>query len=117
MSKITPYESNLDEIVTDGFELSGVLTRQDEINELRTELAIERGCRIAAGGERDELRAKLAALERQEPVACVVVEPGYWSGGHFYKGSKPYIAYSELLKLHIGDKLYTAAGAAPKERP
>ena len=65
MSKITPYESNLDEIVTDGFELSGVLTRQDEINELRTELAIERGCRIAAGGERDELRAKLAALEDQ----------------------------------------------------
>lgn len=70
-----------------------------KIDELHTLLA-ERG-------------AKLAALEKQEPVAHVVVEPDYWSGGHFYEGSKPYIRYAELRELRIGDKLYTAAGAAP----
>ena len=67
-------------------------------------------------------RLALAELEQiqQEPaqavpVAVVVTEPDYWSSGHFYKGSRPYIKNSDIAKLPIGTKLYTAPPAIDDE--
>ena len=45
------------------------------------------------------------------PVLIVECEPDYWSGGHYYEGSKPYIAPTKIWKLPIGTKLYTAPAA------
>ena len=45
------------------------------------------------------------------PVLTVECEPDYWSGGHYYDGTKPYIAPSKVWKLPIGTKLYTAPPA------
>jgi hypothetical protein len=67
----------------------------------------------AAEKERDELRAKVVEMEKQEPVVEVTCEPDYWSGGHFHKGYRPYIPSQQLAKLKIGSKLYLAPGAQP----
>jgi hypothetical protein len=53
------------------------------------------------------LRAALAQ-EEHEPVLVVEKEPDYMSRGHFYEGSKPFIDPTEVWKLPIGTKLYTA---------
>ena len=54
------------------------------------------------------LRAALAQQEQAEPVLVVEKEPDYMSRGHFYEGSKPFIDPTEVWKLPIGTKLYTA---------
>jgi hypothetical protein len=54
------------------------------------------------------LRAALAQEEQAEPVLVVEKEPDYMSRGHFYEGSKPFIDPTEVWKLPIGTKLYTA---------
>ena len=46
--------------------------------------------------------------EEDEPVLVVEKEPDYWSGGHFYQGSKPHIDPTKVWSLPIGTKLYTA---------
>ena len=61
--------------------------------------------------ECDALRAKVEAMEQQEPLITVLCEPDYWSNGHFHKGTKPYISLKQLSKLKIGDNLYTLHGA------
>ena len=53
------------------------------------------------------LRDALAQPE-QGPVVVVEQEPDYMSRGHFYEGSKPFIDPTEVWKLPIGTKLYTA---------
>jgi len=50
----------------------------------------------------------LAQEEQAEPVLVVEKEPDYMSRGHFYEGSKPFIDPTEVWKLPIGTKLYTA---------
>ena len=42
-----------------------------------------------------------------EPVLTVEREPDYWSGGHFYEGSRPHINPTKVWSLPIGTKLYT----------
>jgi hypothetical protein len=49
-----------------------------------------------------------APQEEQKPVLVVEKEPDYMSRGHFYEGSKPFIDPTEVWKLPIGTKLYTA---------
>jgi hypothetical protein len=46
--------------------------------------------------------------EQAEPVLVVEKEPDYMSRVHFYEGSKPFIDPTEVWKLPIGTKLYTA---------
>lgn len=60
------------------------------------------------------LLQEIANAPEPEPVLVVEVEPGYWSGGHYYDGSKPYIKPSKVWKLPIGTKLYTAPPPPPK---
>jgi len=45
------------------------------------------------------------------PVLTVECEPDYWSGGHYYEGTKPHIAPTAVWKLPIGTKLYTSPPA------
>lgn len=53
----------------------------------------------------DALRvAKIYKEEHLEHVE-VVVEPDYWSRGHFYPGNKAYIDLAKLYDLPIGTKL------------
>ena len=47
----------------------------------------------------------LAMQRAQKVAAVVVVEPDYWSGGHFHNGSEPYITYQHMHQLKIGTKL------------
>lgn len=75
----------------------------------RTAMAYHRCAQLKK--ENDELRAKIEAMERQEPLITVLREPDYWSNGHFHKGTKPYISLKQLSKLKIGDNLYTLPGA------
>ena len=42
-----------------------------------------------------------------EPVLTVEREPDYWSGGHFYEGSRPHINPTKVWSLPIGTELYT----------
>ena len=44
----------------------------------------------------------------QELVEAPEVEPDYWSGGHYYEGSKSHINPLEVWKLPVGTKLYTS---------
>jgi len=57
--------------------------------------------------ERDELRAKLAELEKQEPVATIHV--------NHINGDSSAILFNRRT-LHHNDLLYAAAGAVPKEQ-
>lgn len=54
------------------------------------------------------LLQELANAAEPEPVLVVEVEPDYWSGGHYYEGSKPHINPLEVWKLPVGTKLYTS---------
>ena len=57
------------------------------------------------------LRARIEEMEKQEPLITVLREPDYWSGGHFHKGTRPYISLRQMSKLKIGQKLYALPGA------
>ena len=58
-----------------------------------------------------QINALRTAISQQpatpEPVLTVEKEPDYWSGGHFYEGSKPHINPMKVWSLPIGTKLYT----------
>ncbi len=59
--------------------------------------------------ERDATLARVAELEKQEPVATVAKVPGEdWNGLHFYR---------DLQGIPSGTKLYTAPVAQPEETP
>ena len=77
----------------------------------------ESALRVAKGWEDkcDDLRAKIEEMEKQEPLITVLREPDYWSGGHFHKGTRPYISLRQMSKLKIGQKLYTLPGAKGDE--
>lgn len=64
-----------------------------------------------------EALTKAVAQAKQEPALVVEREPDYWSRGHFYQGTKPWIDPTKILSLQIGDKLYfnphPAAPAVP----
>lgn len=56
------------------------------------------------------LRAALAESDEpmsEEPVLIVEREPGYWSRGHWYEGTRPYIPREAVLQFSIGTRLYT----------
>ena len=60
--------------------------------------------RVAEGWERkcDELRAKIAEMEKQEPVA-------EWIENRFHQ--YPQLVWNEKYRVDIGDKLYALPGA------
>ena len=64
---------------------------------------------ISAACNPTALRASLPTPQQAtpEPVLTVEREPDYWSGGHFYEGSKPHIDPTKVWSLPIGTKLYT----------
>ena len=77
--------------------------------------------------DREKLEADLTTAIQQaeaqqpatgEPVLTVEREPDYWSGGHFYEGSRPHINPTKVWSLPIGTKLYTRpAPSVPDEKP
>ena len=48
-----------------------------------------------------------------EPVLTVEIEPDYWSGGHFYEGTKSWINPANVWALPIGTKLYADSNHTP----
>ena len=62
-------------------------------------------------GEAFALLQELIEQPTSVPVLTVECEPDYWSGGHYYEGTKPHIAPTAVWKLPIGTKLYTAPPA------
>ena len=79
--------------------------------ELRAALRHEADCVEAAKAKIEALRAKIAEMEKQEPLITVLREPDYWSGEHFHKGTRPYISLRQMSRLKIGQKLYALPGA------
>ncbi len=69
-------------------------------------------------GEAFALLQELIEQPTSVPVLTVECEPDYWSGGHYYEGTKPHIAPTAVWKLPIGTKLYTAppAPSVPDEQ-
>jgi hypothetical protein len=59
----------------------------------------------------DAMRTSAPTPPEVEPALVVEVEPDYWSGGHYYEGSKPHISPLKVWKLPVGTKLYTAPPA------
>lgn len=55
------------------------------------------------------------AVPQGELTLSVEREPDYWSGGHFYEGTKGWINPTKVQGLPIGTKLYTAP--APAQEP
>ena len=49
-----------------------------------------------------------------KPVLTVEIEPDYWSGGHFYEGTKPWINPTKVWALPIGTKLYADPTPTPQ---
>jgi hypothetical protein len=81
------------------------------IDALRAALAqqTQTPCDIAEDGVCEVIDCcRNRSQEEQEPVLVVEQEPDYMSCGHFYEGSKPFIDPTEVWKLPIGTKLYTA---------
>lgn len=71
--------------------------------------------RLATTMPDSQARCILFALAEQlesVPVLTVECEPGYWSGGHYHEGTKPYIAPAKVWELPIGTKLNAAIDAA-----
>lgn len=59
-----------------------------------------------------QTNAELAPAEEDpgwELVLVVEREPDYWSRGHFYQGTKPWIDPTAVKRLQIGDRLYRRA--------
>ncbi|MFK1287954.1 hypothetical protein ACIUY9_01370 [Pseudomonas aeruginosa] len=85
---------------------------QNEIREREAEIARLDGLVSGRTAERDAALARVAELEKQEPVATVAKVPGEdWNGLHFYR---------DLQGIPSGTKLYTAPVAqaqhsVPKE--
>ena len=52
------------------------------------------------------------AVPQGELTLSVEREPDYWSGGHFYEGTKGWINPTKVQGLPIGTKLYTAPAPA-----
>ncbi|HEK3414837.1 TPA: hypothetical protein SMV83_006306 [Pseudomonas aeruginosa] len=73
---------------------------QNEIREREAEIARLDGLVSGRTAERDAALARVAELEKQEPVATVAKVPGEdWNGLHFYR---------DLQGMQPGTKLYTA---------
>ena len=77
----------------------------EEVAELRDSLE-------AAEKERDELRAKIEEMERQEPVAQVGVHKTGGNAGIAWS-ARPLNEFDSLPLLREGDRLYLAPGAQP----
>ncbi|MDY1135980.1 hypothetical protein ACM8BP_04285 [Pseudomonas aeruginosa] len=84
---------------------------QNEIREREAEIARLDGLVSGHTAERDAALARVAELEKQEPVATIAKVPGEdWNGLHFYR---------DLQGMQPGTKLYAApvAQAQPEETP
>ncbi|MGP6224032.1 hypothetical protein ACQUHS_15015 [Pseudomonas aeruginosa] len=73
---------------------------QNEIREREAEIARLDGLVSGRTAERDAALARVAELEKQEPVATIAKVPGEdWNGLHFYR---------DLQGMQLGTKLYAA---------
>ena len=66
-----------------------------------------------------DLLQEMVEAPEPEPVLVVETEPGYWSRGHYYEGTKSYIDPTKVWGLPVGTKLYTAppAPSVPETEP
>jgi hypothetical protein len=91
-----------------------------DINELRQSLGAVQPEEVAeildhlesAENERDALRARIEAMERQEPVAQVCVHKTGGNAGIAWS-ARPLNEFDSLPLLREGDRLYLAPGAQP----
>lgn len=56
---------------------------------------------------------EVARAQQIQPVLTVEKEPDYWSGGHFYEGTKSWINPTKVWALPIGTKLYADSNHTP----
>ena len=80
---------------------------RDERDALRAALQHEADCVEAAKAEIKALRAKIAEMEQQVPVA-------EWIANRFHK--YPQLVWNEKYRVDIGDKLYALPGAKGEEK-
>lgn len=60
-----------------------------------------------------QLHRAAAKAQQIQPVLTVEKEPDYWSGGHFYEGTKSWINPTKVWALPIGTKLYADSNHTP----
>ena len=123
---IVPGDGNGEEVYAESVD--DVVAKMTELSEreesLRTQVDLLTAAVEARGREIAKLKATGEPVQADsseqpatgEPVLTVEREPDYWSGGHFYEGTKPHINPMKVWSLPIGTKLYTTPQPAQAKK-